>query len=382
MPRRAKPLTLAASFSLLLLCVACSQTQSIGLQARPTWDYLSSDGAGGDIPEPTIPNDGDPGGAVHPGDGGAALQPPPPPGPPAQIELGEFDRVNHTLSVKVTTPGYAGEPACDVPDTMFVWRIKRTSWDLELGAFEYEIGVEAADAAAGASGELKISVVSWEDWFVYPEWESHDAAVKAILIPPVPADALAGSNIKFDTLYAYPVERHVQPSEPVTIVVASGRPANPFQYMTGVRVTVPQEAGFHYVKNSFNVGAPGGAADDPDGFWAAMEFDPGSATEQTRGMNFLLAPDKFYTVVDAGAGLSGLDFNVTPLGGNDTQAAWGPLFNFQATFDYAGRWQLTFQQTNVVNRVYYQDHNQSPDYYWGDVSNNHVGIANSVTVVF
>jgi len=176
-----------------------------------------------------------------------------------------------------------------------------------------------------------------------------------------------------DTLYAIPLSSTVAAGDPVTIEVITGDPANPFQYLTGVRVTFPTAAGVDYVKNSFNVGATGGAADDPDGFWTAM----GSPT-------FLLAPDSFYQVTDdvqdGDPAIEALDFNVTPLGGSDVTTGSGPLFNFQVTFANAGTYQLGFQQTFTVNRTYYQDGNQAPDYFWGDITNNHAGVPNSVTV--
>jgi hypothetical protein len=172
-----------------------------------------------------------------------------------------------------------------------------------------------------------------------------------------------------DTLYAIPLSGTAAVGAPVRVVVASGDPANPFFYMTGVRLTADQGANFNYVANSFNVGAVGGAAGDPDGIWT----DQGAT-------NFLLAPDNFIQRSDAGGGLHGIDFNVTPLDGSDMAAGEGELFNIEVTFGAAGTWQLGFQDVNVVNRTYYQDSNQAPDYFWGDITNNHAGVPNSVTV--
>jgi len=109
-----------------------------------------------------------------------------------------------------------------------------------------------------------------------------------------------------------------------------------------------------------------------DGFWSNMSGISNG--------DFLLAPDSFYSPVDAGGGLTGLDFNVTPLGGSDVATGSGALFNFGATFTTPGTYTLGFQQTNVVNRTYYQDANQAPDYFWGDITNSHAGIPNSITV--
>jgi len=161
-----------------------------------------------------------------------------------------------------------------------------------------------------------------------------------------------------DTLYAVPLQTSVAAGDPVTVVVATGVPANPFQYLTGVRVTAPQASGFAYVANSFNAGAVGGATGDVDGFWTCM--GPTS---------FLLPQDAFIVRSDAGGGLYGIDFNVTPLGGQDVTTCDGALFNFQASFTTPGTYNLGFQDVNVVSRTYYQDGSQTPDRFWGDITN-------------
>jgi hypothetical protein len=182
----------------------------------------------------------------------------------------------------------------------------------------------------------------------------------------------AGITLAPDTLYAIPLSSTAAAGEAVTIVVASGVPANPFQFMNGVRVTAP--AGFEYVSDSFNVGVPGGEADDADGIWAAMNPS-----------GFLLPNDNFI-VETAGlaadatgvAGRTGIDFNVTPLGGSDLTTASGALFNFQGTFA-AGTNLLSFQETQGVSRTYYTDSNAAPEFFWGDIDNNN-GEPNTVTV--
>lgn len=108
-----------------------------------------------------------------------------------------------------------------------------------------------------------------------------------------------------DTLYAIPLQGTASFGDTVTIIVATGIPANPFQFLNGCRVTAP--VGFEYATNTFNVGLPGGNAGDVDGFWTAM--NPGSG--------FLLAPDNFIFEYDLGGGLTGISFNCTPIGGAD-----------------------------------------------------------------
>jgi hypothetical protein len=116
-------------------------------------------------------------------------------------------------------------------------------------------------------------------------------------------------------------------------------------------------------------------------------FDPTTPADKfSVDSAFLLAPDSFYKATgdlqDGDPNIECLDFNVTPLNGRDLQRASGALFNFQATFDNPGRWKLGFQQQQTVSRTYYQDNSQSPDCFWGDISNEHVGVANSVTVTY
>jgi hypothetical protein len=157
----------------------------------------------------------------------------------------------------------------------------------------------------------------------------------------------------------------------VTVVVATGVPANPFQYLTGCRLCAPTESNMDYVAGTFNVGAPGGAVTGIDGFWTAMN---------PTGTPPFLNPSDFLARSDTGDGRWGIDVNVTPVGGSEVTNASGALFNIGVSFGAAGTWPLTFQQTETVNRTYYQDANQTPDYFWSDISNDHPGIPNSVVV--
>jgi hypothetical protein len=180
-----------------------------------------------------------------------------------------------------------------------------------------------------------------------------------------------------NTLYAIPDKNTVAVGEPVLITVYTGELPNPFQYATGVRVTFPTTAGGDYVDDSFNVGVPGGDADHPDGVWGNMDLVDG---------DFLLATDSFYKVTtdlqDGDPLIQALDFNVTPLDGNDLSGAdtVGALLNFQMNFANAGTVPLRFQQFFTVNRTYYQDGTQSVDYFWSDITNDHPGANTTITV--
>lgn len=72
------------------------------------------------------------------------------------------------------------------------------------------------------------------------------------------------------------------------------------------------------------------------------------------------------------------DFNVTPISGHDMTNAKGALFNVELTFP-AGVNVLGFQQMQGVSRTFYSD-GAANEYFWGDSSNDHPGVPNSVTV--
>jgi hypothetical protein len=218
----------------------------------------------------------------------------------------------------------------------------------------------ADDPAAGATGDASFTATA--------NGLSSAATNVTVTIAPF---ALAD-----DTLYAIPSAATVAAGTPVRITVFTGDPANPFLYMAGVRVIVAEASGFTYVDNSFNVGTPGGAAGDIDGIWALLPVTPDS---------ILLPPDNFIQETTT-QGQIAIDFNVTPTYAGATDASYnldsgsGALFNFEATFDTPGTYQLGFMQSDLVDNTYYQDNNLSPNYFWGDLTNVHPGFTTAITV--
>jgi hypothetical protein len=214
----------------------------------------------------------------------------------------------------------------------------------------------ADDPTAGASGAVSFSA---------DDGNGGTANATATL------NIAATGNITLaaDTLYAVPSPTTVAVNTPVTITVYTGVPASAFQFMNGIRVIAPDTSGFTYVDSSFNVGVPGGAAGDTDGFWTCMNPAGG----------YLLPPDNFIQETNV-SGQTAIDFNVTPIGGSDVTTCEGALFNFQATFDTAGTYQLGFMQFDIVDRTYYTDQNTAPSRFWGDITNLHTGIDSAVTV--
>ena len=229
---------------------------------------------------------------------------------------------------------------------------------VNIAGVDAPISVDAASKAAAATGPLVANFVfSSSDPFadasdsvdVTVNDGDADSAVTAVTIT-VPGIVLAA-----DTLYAIPLNTSVATGENCLVVVATGDPANPFQYVNGVGLTIASDAD---KTDSFNIGVPGGGAGDVDGFWTTM--NPGGG--------FLLPPFNFIVATDIGGGLERWDFNVTPIGGADVAAGEGALFNFTFTFGSAGTKTFGFQEVSGVKRTYYSD-GASTEYFWGDITN-------------
>ena len=83
---------------------------------------------------------------------------------------------------------------------------------------------------------------------------------------------------------------------------------------------------------------------------------------------------------DNGDGLERWEFALLPENGCDLLNEAGDLLNFQFTFSAAGTYNLGFvESTGDIRRTYYSDQDEY-EYYWGDISNDHAGIAHSITV--
>jgi len=163
-----------------------------------------------------------------------------------------------------------------------------------------------------------------------------------------------------DTLYVIPQDSAVFVSQPVRIVVATGRTANPFQFLNACHITV--EAVGQYVADSFNVGAPGGDPADGDGAWNAMP-----------AANYLIPPDSFIEPADIGSGRVGYNFNITPIGGSDQTNFVGDILNFELKFDAPGTYRLGIQDDTGDDRTYYSDA-AAAEYQWSMLMANELGM--------
>jgi len=220
----------------------------------------------------------------------------------------------------------------------------------QLGAL---VPVSAADPLAGASGEVQLQVTDGIG--------AQGGTTLHVAIAPV--------TLAADTLYAIPLQKTVRVGEPVTVLLATGPTAHPFEYMNGVGLTMPGDGA--YIWDTLNYGAVGGQILSPDGIWPSLDPTGG----------FLLIEDgnDFPEGTDLQNGLNRWDFSISPLGAHALTGAQGALLNAKFKFTTPGVKTFGFQQLQGVKRTYYSDETQ--EYYWGNIANDGSGgIANSVLV--
>jgi hypothetical protein len=167
-----------------------------------------------------------------------------------------------------------------------------------------------------------------------------------------------------DSIVAIPTRTEAHKGEHVGVLVYINETTNPFRYVNAIGITL--EAGNSYVTESFSSGDPGGGHwPGADGVWATMIPPSSPGFGDFRGR-------------DAGDGLIRFDVNFTPSPGDDLLNATGALCYFE--IEIGSDLTLGFQEFNQVKRTYYSD-NSLNEYYWGDSSNNHAGVPNSITML-
>jgi hypothetical protein len=182
--------------------------------------------------------------------------------------------------------------------------------------------------------------------------------------PPPPA---GGGAYAADTLYAYPLSAEAQVGKPVTVVVATGRPAHPFQFLAVCSVTIESQGA--YAPGSFNYGAPGGERTDSDGVWGLMGIPNGAYLDLGDG----LVPG---AGEDTPGGRRAYEFAVVSQGPYPALNAEGALFNFQLTFSAPGAYHLGLRQTDGdFDMLYYSDAN-GKSYRWGALLADATGALN------
>jgi hypothetical protein len=176
-----------------------------------------------------------------------------------------------------------------------------------------------------------------------------------------------GKTYANDTIYAYPLQATVAVGDPVTIVVATGRPAHPLQFLSSVAVSV-ENAGT-YVAHSFNIGAPGGTRTQTDGIWAAMGVPDDDYLDLGDG----LVPGHG---ADMGNGRHVYTFAVVTMGPYTAADAEGVLFNFQLSFSQPGTYHIGLRSTDgTFDMLYYSDAGGT-NYFWGATLADENGVLN------
>jgi hypothetical protein len=159
-----------------------------------------------------------------------------------------------------------------------------------------------------------------------------------------------------NTLYIYAPEAHAGVNQPVTVIVATGRPAYPLQFMSCVSVTIDSQGS--YVPGSFNVGVPAGDRLDIDGLWAAMGIPTGQLLDL--GDSFMPGPGE---AIDGGR--RAYEFAIVSMGPYPAADAAGVLFNFQLRFSEPGEYRLGLRDLkNDFDMTYYASAS-GENHFWG-----------------
>lgn len=184
--------------------------------------------------------------------------------------------------------------------------------------------------------------------------------------PPTPPPG-NDSTYAYDTLYAYPLQAQAAVGEPVTVLIATGKPAHPLQFLSCVAVTV-DEAGT-YVADSFNIGVPGGARMGSDGIWGTMGIPDGQFLDLGDG----LVPG---TGDDIGNGRHAYTFAVVSMGAYPATNNEGVLFNFQLSFSQPGTYHIGLRSTDGTFDTLYYSSGDATNYFWSATLADANGVQN------
>jgi len=164
-----------------------------------------------------------------------------------------------------------------------------------------------------------------------------------------------------DSIVAIPTRTEAYAGEHVGVIVYTNQAAHPFKYVNCIGITL--ESPTIYVDWSLNAGDPGGG-NTADGVWADVTSGPVGAVGIFYG-------------ADIRGGRKRYDINITP-GGSQIDNATGAVLYFE--IEIASNVHLGFQEFYGVKRTYYSDDSLT-EYYWGDVSNDHPGVPNSIMML-
>lgn len=172
-------------------------------------------------------------------------------------------------------------------------------------------------------------------------------------------------NCAPDTLYAFPLAAHTGIGEPVRIMVATGQPASPLQFMEAVTVSFGQNGA--YIPGSYNFGSPGGERTDTDGYWALL--GPPAIADA----DYIDLPSRIPNPgALPGEGLKYLTYSVVPMGPSSVPASIGGgaiLCSFQLSFSQPGTYPLRFiQNIEAEDMTFYYEANMTRHHWTLDQS--------------
>jgi hypothetical protein len=293
-----------------------------------------------------------------------------------QLTPGAVDVARGTRALDVTlsgTPGLSATVLLTLPEVVNAEPAGRNVIFNAAGTARAEFTLKRLDAAAGAVN------------------------VGVIVDGPLPVNGHAEQSIELelpqmalesDTLYALPLKTTVRVGEAVRIVVASGPTAHPFEAGGAtVVIPVPRDDLTHVqvLYETLDYGAPGGGEEVADGIWGQVA---GNTSVYKPGISEI----QEYTFGDAESGAEAKAIQCFPYiyGRDPIAGAQGALFNFEVTFAKPGDYPLLFQlgeqrpsyPGDAIHplRTHYTLSSDNR-HGWTDISNDHPGIPNSVTVL-
>ncbi|MEZ5336900.1 MAG: hypothetical protein R3F46_01440 [bacterium] len=230
-----------------------------------------------------------------------------------------------------------------------------------------ELHFRSSDIFAAVSGEAVISI-------------TRDAQVLESRRVMVQSPAL---QLEDDTLYAIPLQTEAAVGEAVRVLIATGDLTQ--SGLTSINTELRVDGAWNYVADSFNLGEPGGARLDPDGFWEGIVSQKQTwllgADEAGIQPTYFDPAGSEYSRLSILLGMT--DFSIGPI------SEGGVVYSFQLSFDEPGTYTLDFNDVvGKTLRTYYNNAVEDiegnalvpTNHFWADISNQHDGLPNSITV--
>jgi hypothetical protein len=174
------------------------------------------------------------------------------------------------------------------------------------------------------------------------------------------------SEIYPDSIYCVADDYELAAGDSTTITVYCKETPDPLR---SVCLGLSFKSSADYVPNSFNIGAPGGAAYEPDGAWAAMP-----------DLEYLAVPEGFIKEAPDNyvEGNSRFELVVVPLDHEELPLinADGALLNF--SLKVVEDTLVQIQRTNIVDATYYSSDDVLDHYFWAHDYNEQMPVIRAV----